>query len=69
MAELYSPASRALQDRFDTRRLADRLAEVKVHDQFSAGAVFVVPALLATSAASLIVYGYVRSRRASPMDG
>ena len=25
----YSPASRALQDHFDTRRLADRLAEVK----------------------------------------
>lgn len=31
----YSPASRALQDQFDTRRLADRLAEVKVHDQFT----------------------------------
>lgn len=31
MAFDYSPASRALQDRFDTRRLADRLAEVKVH--------------------------------------
>ena len=31
---LYSPASRALQDRFDTRRLADRLAQVKVHDRF-----------------------------------
>jgi predicted pyridoxine 5'-phosphate oxidase superfamily flavin-nucleotide-binding protein len=28
----YSPQSRALQDRHDTRRLADRLAEVKVHD-------------------------------------
>jgi hypothetical protein len=28
----YSPTSRALQDRFDTRRLADRLGEVKVHD-------------------------------------
>lgn len=28
----YSPASRALQDRFDTRRLADRLADVKVHE-------------------------------------
>jgi uncharacterized protein len=33
--ELYSPASRDLQDRFDTRRLADRLAEVKVHDRFT----------------------------------
>lgn len=32
----YSPASRALQDRFDTRRLADRLAEVKVHQEFTA---------------------------------
>jgi uncharacterized protein len=31
----YSPASRALQDHFDTRRLADRLAEVKVHTEFT----------------------------------
>lgn len=31
----YSRASRALQDRFDTRRLADRLAEVKVHGRFT----------------------------------
>lgn len=31
----YSPASRALQDQYDTRRLADRLAEVKVHGEFS----------------------------------
>jgi uncharacterized protein len=36
MSLIYSPASRALQDRFDTRRLADRLAEVKVHDRFTA---------------------------------
>jgi predicted pyridoxine 5'-phosphate oxidase superfamily flavin-nucleotide-binding protein len=35
MALIYSPASRALQDAFDTRRLADRLAEVKVHDRFT----------------------------------
>lgn len=35
MTMLYSPSSRALQDRFDTRRLADRLAEVKVHDRFT----------------------------------
>ncbi len=35
MPPLYSPASRSLQDRFDTRRLADRLAAVKVHDQFT----------------------------------
>jgi predicted pyridoxine 5'-phosphate oxidase superfamily flavin-nucleotide-binding protein len=32
---IYSPSSRALQDQFDTRRLADRLAEVKVHDRFT----------------------------------
>jgi hypothetical protein len=31
----YSPASRNLQDRFDTRRLADRLAAVTVHHQFT----------------------------------
>jgi uncharacterized protein len=36
MTPLYTPAARALQDRFDTRRLADRLAEVKVHDRFTA---------------------------------
>ena len=35
MPPLYSPAARALQERFDTRRLADRLAEVKVHDRFT----------------------------------
>jgi len=35
MPPMYSPAARALQDRFDTRRLADRLAEVKVHDRFT----------------------------------
>ncbi len=35
MSSLYSPASRSLQDRFDTRRLADRLADVKVHDRFT----------------------------------
>jgi predicted pyridoxine 5'-phosphate oxidase superfamily flavin-nucleotide-binding protein len=32
----YSPAARELQDRFDTRRLADRLADVKVRDRFNA---------------------------------
>jgi predicted pyridoxine 5'-phosphate oxidase superfamily flavin-nucleotide-binding protein len=31
----YSTESRRLQERFDTRRLADRLADVKVHDRFS----------------------------------
>jgi len=35
MPPLYSPAARALQDRFDTRRLADRLADVKVHERFT----------------------------------
>lgn len=35
MSDMYSPESRSLQDRFDTRRLADRLLEVKVHDRFT----------------------------------
>lgn len=35
MSMIYSPCSRALQDEFDTRRLADRLAEVKVRDRFT----------------------------------
>src|SRR5919109_790175 len=30
----YTECHRALQDRFDTRRLADRLIEVTVHDHF-----------------------------------
>jgi len=32
----YSAESRRLQDRYDTRRLADRLAAVKVHERFTA---------------------------------
>jgi hypothetical protein len=32
----YSTESRRLQDRYDTRRLADRLADVKVHSRFMA---------------------------------
>src|SRR3954463_11558440 len=32
MSELYHSGSRSLQDRFDTRRLADRLQDVKVTD-------------------------------------
>src|SRR3954447_25261947 len=32
MSELYHSGSRSLQDRFDTRRLADRLEDVKVTD-------------------------------------
>ena len=35
MSLVYSSTSRALQDSFDTRRLADRLAEVKVHERFT----------------------------------
>jgi predicted pyridoxine 5'-phosphate oxidase superfamily flavin-nucleotide-binding protein len=31
----YSSTSRRLQDQFDTRRLADRLAEVRVHTAFT----------------------------------
>ena len=37
MSDIYHAGSRALQDRYDTRRLADRLAEVKVHDRFTTG--------------------------------
>ena len=37
MTELYHDGARELQDRFDTRRLADRLEEVKVHDAITAG--------------------------------
>jgi predicted pyridoxine 5'-phosphate oxidase superfamily flavin-nucleotide-binding protein len=33
---MYRPSSRDLQDRFDARRLADRLAEVKVHGALTA---------------------------------
>jgi uncharacterized protein len=32
VSELYHDGARELQDRFDTRRLADRLEHVKVHD-------------------------------------
>lgn len=32
----YSSAARELQDQFDTRRLADRLVQVTVHDRFTA---------------------------------
>ena len=34
---MYHDAQRALQDRFDTRRLADRLEQVKVHAELSPG--------------------------------
>jgi predicted pyridoxine 5'-phosphate oxidase superfamily flavin-nucleotide-binding protein len=35
MAELYHEGNRALQDRFDTRRLADRIEQLLVHDAFT----------------------------------
>jgi predicted pyridoxine 5'-phosphate oxidase superfamily flavin-nucleotide-binding protein len=35
MSDIYHAGNRELQDRFDTRRLADRLEEVKVHDTFT----------------------------------
>jgi predicted pyridoxine 5'-phosphate oxidase superfamily flavin-nucleotide-binding protein len=35
MSLVYSSSSRSLQDAFDTRRLADRLVEVTVHDRFT----------------------------------
>ena len=36
MAGLYHEGARELQDRFDTRRLADRIEQVKVHDTITA---------------------------------
>jgi uncharacterized protein len=35
MGDLYHDGNRELQDRFDTRRLADRIEHVLVHDAFS----------------------------------
>ena len=37
MADLYHDGNRQLQDRFDTRRLADRIEERIVHDQIDDG--------------------------------
>jgi predicted pyridoxine 5'-phosphate oxidase superfamily flavin-nucleotide-binding protein len=34
-SDFYQPGHRQLQDRFDTRRLADRLTEITVSDTFS----------------------------------
>ena len=34
---IYHEGSRQLQDRFDSRRIADRLSEVTLHDRFSEG--------------------------------
>jgi uncharacterized protein len=36
VSDLYHDGARELQDRFDTRRLADRLEQVKVHDSITA---------------------------------
>ncbi|HEV3189684.1 MAG TPA: pyridoxamine 5'-phosphate oxidase family protein, partial [Polyangiaceae bacterium] len=35
MNDFYGPGARALQDRFDTRRLADRLGERLVRDHLT----------------------------------
>ena len=35
MSAVYHDGNRQLQDRYDTRRLADRLEQVKVHDRFT----------------------------------
>ena len=35
MSGIYHAGNRELQDQFDTRRLADRLEQVKVHDRFT----------------------------------
>lgn len=40
--ELYGEGARALQDRFDSRRIADRLEQVTVHDRFWPGDVELV---------------------------
>jgi predicted pyridoxine 5'-phosphate oxidase superfamily flavin-nucleotide-binding protein len=37
LGALYGSASRDLQDHFDSRRLADRLVDVTVHDELDAG--------------------------------
>jgi len=34
-SEMYHDGSRELQDRFDSRRIADRLEEITVHDRFT----------------------------------
>ena len=36
LGPLYGDGSRALQDHFDTRRLADRLEELTVHEELTA---------------------------------
>lgn len=36
-SDVYHEGNRQLQDQFDSRRIADRLEKVTLHDQFSAG--------------------------------
>ena len=35
VSQMYGAGARSLQDRFDSRRLADRLVEVTVHDRLT----------------------------------
>ncbi len=44
VSDLYHEGSRALQDRFDTRRLADRLEKVDLHRAFSESEVAMIAA-------------------------
>lgn len=44
MSAMYHEGSRALQDRFDTRRLADRLEQVDLHRAFSESEVAMIDA-------------------------
>jgi predicted pyridoxine 5'-phosphate oxidase superfamily flavin-nucleotide-binding protein len=37
VSDAYNEGSRALQDRFDSRRIADRLEQIVMHQQFSDG--------------------------------
>ncbi len=41
-SRLYGPGSRALQDELDSRRLADRLAELTIHDRLDDGDVALI---------------------------
>lgn len=41
-SELYGPGARAYQDQFDSRRLADRLIEMTVHDELDDGDIALV---------------------------
>ena len=39
---MYGPGARALQDEFDSRRLADRLVEITLHDELDTGDIALV---------------------------